>query len=106
MITKKKIIRLDPKAGKEFYKFSVLVQRQFEGLFRALEFNGRLEFPEGKKLDKNLYEIRVSFQGQYRGFYAYIKKEYVIVLHLFRKKTQKTPLKNLKLSEKRLRKYE
>ena len=62
--------------------------------------------PEAKKIDHNLYEIRISLEGAYRGFYAYIEKEFVMILHLFRKKGQKTPLKNLKLARRRLKNYE
>ena len=102
----KKIVRVDYRAEKELRSFSREVQFEFKGYFKALETRGKLEFPEAKKLDKNLYEIRVSLEGKYRGFYAYIGKEYIIILHLFRKKSQKTPVKNLKLAKRRLKKYE
>lgn len=102
----KKLVIVDYRAEGELYSFSKRIQFEFKGYFRALELKGRLEFPEAKKLGRNLYEIRVSLKGQYRGFYAYIKDDKVVVLHLFRKKSQKTPIKNLKLAERRLREYE
>lgn len=102
----KKIIRIDYRAEKELNDFSRSVQFEFKGLFRSLEIFGKLELPKAKKLNRDLYEIRVKLGGEYRGFYAYIKDNYVIVLHLFRKKSQKTPIKNLKLAGRRLKDYE
>jgi len=102
----KKVVRVDYRAEKELLSFSNEVQKEFRANFRALELKGKLDFPEAKKLTRDLYEIRVNLEGAYRGFYAYASREYIIVLHLFRKKTQKTPIKNLKLAEKRLKSYE
>lgn len=102
----KKIVRVDYRANDELKRFSPEVQFKFKGCFRTLEADGRLEFPESKKIDKNLFEIRINFEGAYRGFYAYIKGTYVIILHAFKKTSQKTPLKNLKISRKRMKEYE
>lgn len=99
-------VYIDENANKELGKFSLLVQAKFKALFKYLRLNGRLEFPDSKKLDKNLYEIRVKCQGAYRGFYAYFRKNSAIVLHCFRKKTQKTPAKNMKTAKRRLKYYE
>ncbi|MBU1323588.1 type II toxin-antitoxin system RelE/ParE family toxin [Patescibacteria group bacterium] len=97
---------IDDRANKELCQFSLLIQVKFKALFKLLKLKGRLEFPDSKKLDKKLYEIRVKFQGEYRGFYAYIQKNSAIILHCFQKKTQKTPLKNLKTARRRLKFYE
>ena len=102
----KKIVRVDHRAEKELLSFSKNVQLEFKSSFRVLEITGKLDFPEAKKLNKDLYEIRINVSGAYRGFYAYLKGNYVIILHLFRKKSQKTPIKNLELAEKRLKQYE
>lgn len=102
----KKIVRFDSKAQKELYKLDILVQREFTGLIIKLEKDGKLNFPEAKKIDNNLFEIRVKLGGAYRGFYGYMEGDYIVILHFFHKKSQKTPSKNLKLTLRRLKQYE
>lgn len=101
----KKIIKFDSKAQRELYKFSLFIQKDFLGLITKLEKDGRLNFPEAKKLTRNLFEIRIKSSGQYRGFYGYAQGQFIIILHFFHKKSQKTPTKNLRLAERRLRQY-
>lgn len=102
----KKKIYLDKNVKKELSEFSEEIQDEFHAHFKILEEKGKLEFPEGRKITKNLFEIRIKYKGEYRGFYAYIGKTDIIVLHFFKKKTKRTPLKNLKTAERRLRQYE
>jgi len=101
-----KNIYFDKNADKEFENFSIVVKKEFQSLIQILIEKGKLDFPNSKKLDKNLYEIRVKLQGEFRGFYAYVGKNFIAILHFFHKKTQKTPLKNLKIVKRRLRQYE
>jgi len=101
----KKIIIYDNAAVREYKKFSREVQKNFQAHIEILEAEGKLEFPEGKRVTKDLSEIRVARKGVYRGFYAYVKRDFVVILHFFRKKTQKTPLKNIRTAGKRLKKY-
>ncbi len=93
-------------ADKEFQTFDREVQKEFLEIIKVLEKYGRLELPEAKKIDRNLFEMRVSHQGAYRGFYAYISNQRIVILHFFQKKTQKTPLQNLELAKRRLLTYE
>lgn len=67
------------------------------------EFNITLKEPYVKPLGDKLYEIRVKdTNGIYRVVYfAYTGKKF-IMLHGFTKKTQKTPMKELKLSKQRM----
>jgi phage-related protein len=102
----KKEVFYDKNALKELREFSDEVQKEFQAYIAILAEEGKLEFPEARKISKNLFEIRVFHEGTYRGVYAYIKKEYIILLHFFQKKTQKTPLKNIKIAQQRLRRYE
>ena len=74
-------------------------------LFEILSQNGKLEMPFAKKIDKNIYEIRINNKGQWRAIYAYVFKNQIIILSAFRKKTQKTPKKELTKALKRLKKY-
>ena len=101
----KKQIRYDKRALKELHKFSEEVQDDFIGLVESLEKYGKLEFPDGKKIGKNMFEMRVKLDGAYRGIYGYIKNNEIIILHFFEKKSQKTPMKNFKTAEQRLKRY-
>lgn len=101
-----KKIYLESHAIGELQKFDEEVQLEFEAHIKVLEQQGKLEHPHAKKVSKNLFEIRVRVHGAYRGFYAYIGNEDIIILHFFRKKTQKTPEKHLKVAKRRLRYYE
>lgn len=102
----KKSIFLDKNAEKELRDFDGEVQLAFKAYFEVLRFEGKLDFPHAKKITRDLFEIRIKLHGQYRGFYAYIGKENIVVLHFFRKKTQKTPTKDLVLAQRRLKQYE
>lgn len=102
----KKSIFLDRNAEKELREFSEEVQLEFEAYFKILELEGKLDLPHAKKVTKDLFEIRIKLQGEYRGFYAYIGKLDIVVLHFFRKKTPKTPIKDLELAQRRLKQYE
>ena len=102
----KKNIFVDKNAHKELREFSEEVQLAFEAYFKILELEGKLDFPQARKVTKDLFEIRVKLKGEYRGFYAYIGKLDIVVLHFFRKKTQKTPIRELELAQRRLKQYE
>lgn len=101
----RKEILYDKNAAKELSGFKEEVQEQFESYIEVLVEEGKLEFPEARKVAKNLFEIRVIHEGVYRGFYAYVRKDYVALLHFFQKKTKKTPLKNIKLAQQRAKQY-
>ena len=102
----KKNIFVDKNAEKELRGFDEEVQLEFEAYFKILELEGKLDFPQAKKITKDLFEIRIKLKGEYRGFYVYIGKLDIVVLHFFRKKTQKTPIKDLELAQRRLKQYE
>ena len=102
----KKNIFVDKNAEKELRKFNEEIQLEFEAYFKILELEGKLDLPHAKKVTRDLFEIRIKLKGDYRGFYAYIGKLDIVVLHFFRKKTQKTPIKDLELAQRRLRLYE
>lgn len=104
----RKVILFDERLRKEFKEIDQEVTRIFYGLIKVLGERGELSQPEGKKLKgyKNLYEIRVKHKGQWRGLYAYILKDSIVILSLFRKKSQKTPISEIKKAQSRLKDYE
>ena len=55
-------------------------------------------------IGKGVWEIRVKDEtGQFRVIYTAKLKDAVYVLHCFQKKTQKTAVSDIELSNKRLR---
>jgi len=99
-------VYFDKRARKELNKFTKPVQVKFEALFKLYRKTGKLDFPDSRKVHNKLFELRIKYRGQFRGFYSYIKKTNIITLHFFKKKTQKTPIKNLKTARRRLKQYE
>ena len=51
---------------------------------------------------KNLRELRPA---RYRIFLSFLAKKNILLIHSILKKTQKTPKKDIKLAEKRLKEY-
>ena len=101
----RKQIIIDDNARKELKRFNKSIQRKFVGLFTILGEEGKLDFPDARKISYDLFEIRVKVGGIYRGLYAYVQRGYIVILHIFQKKSQKTPLKDIKTAEGRLIKY-
>ena len=57
-----------------------------------------------KPIDGKLWEIKFrSSRSSYRVFYAVLEKDLMIWLHVFTKKSQKTPKRELGIARKRLK---
>ncbi len=70
---------------------------------RLLINNGPfLKPPYIKKLQSRLYELRISGKVEIRIFYTISNNDYYL-LHAFKKKSQKTPNKELKVAIDRMR---
>lgn len=61
-----------------------------------------LKPPYIKKLQAGLYELRISGKVAIRIFYTIYNNEYYL-LHAFKKKTQKTPSKEVKIALDRIK---
>lgn len=71
-----------------------------------LETHGAfLGMPHSKKLTSDLYELRIRGRQEVRIIYGFIKKN-IYLLHVFIKKTEKTPSKEIKTAEQRLNSLE
>ena len=79
----RKEVFYDKNALKELREFNNEVQKEFRAYIAILVSEGRLEFPAARKVGKNLFEIRVTQEDAYRAFYAYVRKEYIVLLHFF-----------------------
>lgn len=102
----KKMVRLDKRAIKEIKKFPGDAQIKARAMIKVLARDGNLIEPYGKKLDDGLFEIRIKYKGQWRLIYAYLIDDFIIVLSAFQKKTQKTPLIEIKKAKTRLKGYQ
>lgn len=60
-----------------------------------------LRMPYSRKLDKNLYELRSKGDTKIRVIYTFINQTYYL-LHAFKKKSQKTPSKEIQIANNRL----
>lgn len=66
------------------------------------DYGPRLKPPYAKKIQNKLYELRVSGKGAVRIFYTAVDGEYYL-LHGFKKKSEKTPPKDIKTALDRIR---
>lgn len=67
------------------------------------DYGPHLKLPYAKKLQGKLYELRTSGKIPVRIFYTMHKDTYYL-LHAFKKKTPKIPLKDLKVALDRAKK--
>jgi phage-related protein len=64
-------------------------------------YSPRVEF---RQIEGKLWEIKIRLQScGYRVFYVTIKKDMLVLLHAFKKQSQKTPDKIIKTAMKRLK---
>lgn len=68
------------------------------------KFDYRLGMPHSKKLQSNLYELRVRGKQEVRIFYTFSGQK-AVLLHGFVKKKQKTPTRELKTASRRLAEF-
>lgn len=81
------------------------LQARLVRLLETVESLGleRMREPHVKHLEGKLWELRVkASEGIARGIYVAISGRRVVVLHVFVKKTQKTPLRALEIARARL----
>jgi|SRR3990167_10647910 len=61
-----------------------------------------LEMPYSKKIEKDIYELRISGSKNIRIFYTFYKDS-IFLLHIIKKQSQKLPLKDLNTARDRLK---
>lgn len=61
-----------------------------------------LGMPHSRKLTRDLYELRVRGRQEVRIIYGFINRT-IILLHIFVKKTQETPLGEIETAAKRFK---
>ena len=97
MSEQKKKVLLTTQANEFIYAQPLPVIGEFLMTLKELETNGNLGLPRAKKVDDKLFEIRIKVaRNQYRAFYCYAIGNLIYVLSGFVKKTQKTPLQEIR----------
>jgi phage-related protein len=94
------IVSLNPKQQAKIYREIELLKT----------FGNELHFPHVRKMEgekyNNLWELRIEFASDaFRIFYFMYYQNQSILLHGFQKKTEKTPLKELKIALDRMNDY-
>ena len=68
-----------------------------------LEFGPNLGMPHTRAMGEGLFELRVKGQaGIARVFYCTVVQRRIVMLHVFIKKSQKTPKRELEIAKRRL----
>lgn len=70
-------------------------QAEYLSIVESLERDGFLVEPYGKKIDTDLFEIRIRRGRQVRVIYFYYMGDLIFGVHAFVKKSQKIPSKDL-----------
>lgn len=69
---------------------------EYQVIVERLEADGFLVAPYGKKLDPDLFEMRIRAGREVRVFHFYHEDDTVFGVHAFVKKTQRTPSHELR----------
>ena len=78
-------------------------RRAGEELFRLQLGGDPLHWRAMKAVGRGAREIKISEGGQFRVFYVIRRKEGIVVLHAFEKKTQRTSKADLEQGRQRLK---
>jgi phage-related protein len=69
---------------------------------KTVQFGWPLGMPFVRKLEAGLWEVRVTLRGRIARILFTVEGRYMVLLHGFIKKSQKTPLEDLNLAKERL----
>ena len=95
---------MDIKVSNEVEKFiysldKIIIAKVLRTLDLLEKFGHQLRLPHSRMVRKRLFELRVRGQQEVRIFYIF-QKDDAVLLHGFIKKSQITPLKELKKAVK------
>jgi phage-related protein len=62
----------------------------------------RIEMPFSRKIEDDLYELRIKSSKNIRIFYTFYQDS-IVLLHIISKKSQKLPLKDINTARNRLK---
>ncbi len=83
---------------------SGLLARYIHLTDRMIDFGPNLGTPHTRAMEKGLFELRIkAAEGIARVFYFVKIGQRIVMLHQFVKKSQKTPSKELKIANRRMK---
>lgn len=99
---------VNAKAKEEFMTLPTKLKAKMAHTIFLLEnFGFNLGEPHSKKLQGDLFELRIKAQeGIARAIYAYEKNKTILILLVFVKTTQKTPERFLITAQQRLKDFQ
>ncbi len=71
---------------------------------KTVQFGWPIGMPVVRKIEPGLWEVRSSLKNRIARVLFTVQGNYMVLLHGFIKKSQKTPLEDLKLARERLSK--
>ena len=80
-------------------------RRQIGEDIKTVQIGWPLGMPLIRKIDKNLWEVRTTLESDIGRVFFMVDGDYMILLHGFIKKSQKTPQNELKTALARLGNY-
>jgi phage-related protein len=94
----------NPKLQTQIEKWPTSILASFVRISVQMQLSGpHLGLPYTKPLGQGLFEVRAKgLEGIGRVFFCCLKGQRVIFLHGFIKKTQNTPLKEIRIARKRM----
>jgi len=89
----------------EIMTLPATLQARYIGLTaRMMEYGANLGQPHTEAFGNGLFELRLKgSEGIARVFYCTLVGRQIVMLHCFVKKSQKTPIKERKIAEKRMK---
>ncbi|MBS1254609.1 MAG: hypothetical protein MAG581_00405 [Deltaproteobacteria bacterium] len=99
------IIYYDEKVQEAVEQWPVGIRAVYTRVTERMMLHGpNLGMPFTRSIGNGLFEIRLKGKGGIgRAFYCTIVNKQILILHVFRKKTQKTPRRELEIAMKRLK---
>lgn len=100
-----KFVYYNNRVEKDILNLPIELLSEFLGLQEMMEIKEpSLGMPFTRAMGNGLFEMRIRDKDNIaRIFYATVIAEEIVILHNFIKKTQKTPVHELKLAKKRLK---
>lgn len=81
----------------------VILAKTLRTLNLLEKFGIKLGMPHSKKIDNNLFELRIRGKRELRIFYIFHKGKVIVLLHAFIKKTQRISQKQMNLARSRFK---
>lgn len=101
-----KEVQIHPAARKQIRSWPVEIKKELGVVLMRLQSGETIGMPDVRRMPsvaRGVAEIRIqSSDGAYRTFFALIHEFGVVVFHAFKKKSQKTPQKEIEMGRKRL----